>query len=127
MDYVDVIYAHRYDDNTPLEETCRAFSWLIDKGMALYWGTSEWSADQIAEAIQICKNLNLHAPVTEQPQYNMLIRERFEKEYGNIFEKHRYGSTVWSPLASGFLSGRYNDGNIPDDSRFNKDATFKEM
>lgn len=93
----------------------------------MYWGTSEWSSDQIAEAILICKNLNLHAPVTEQPQYNMLARDRFEAEYSSLYKKFGYGTTVWSPLASGILTGRYNDGNIPDDSRYNKDSTFKDL
>ncbi len=119
--------AHRYDSDTPLEEVCRAFSWIIDKGYAFYWGTSEWTAGQIAEAILICKNLNLHAPVTEQPQYNMLIRDKFENEYSGVFEKFGYGTTVWSPLASGILTGRYNDGNVPDDSRFVTDPAFKDM
>ncbi|TNV78237.1 hypothetical protein FGO68_gene426 [Halteria grandinella] len=120
LDYADIVFAHRSDAFTPLEETCRAFSWLIDQGKAFYWGTSEWDADTIAEAIQLCEKLNLHKPIAEQCQYNMLVRPRFEKEYRSLFEKYRYGTTVWSPLAQGFLSGRYNDGIIPDDSRFNK-------
>eukprot|EP00347_Sterkiella_histriomuscorum_P010088 403338722 len=121
MNYVDVIYAHRYDDDVPLEETCRAFSWVIEKGYAFYWGTSEWNQDQIVDAIQYCRAHGLHEPVTEQPQYNMLVRDRFEKEYESVFSKFGYGSTVWSPLASGILSGRYNDGNIPEDSRMHQD------
>lgn len=117
LDYVDIIFSHRPDFNTPLEETCRAFSWIIDQGYAFYWGTSEWDADLIVEAIQICQRLNLHPPVVEQCQYNLLTRDKMEKEYRSLFEKYKYGTTVWSPLAQGFLSGRYNDGNIPDDSR----------
>ena len=120
LDYVDVIFAHRPDIHTPLEETCRAFSWVIDQGLAFYWGTSEWDVDTIAEALQICQRLGLHPPVAEQCQYNMLERTRMEKEYRSLFEKYRYGTTVWSPLAQGFLSGRYNDGNIPEDSRAKK-------
>lgn len=121
LDYVDLIFAHRPDDNTPLEETCRAFSWLIDKGLAFYWGTSEWSAAKIAEAIQLCKRYRLHAPVVEQPQYNMFFRERFEKEYRPVFEEFGYGTTIWGPMAAGMLSGKFNDGNVPDDSRYATD------
>ena len=127
MSYVDVVYAHRYDKGTPLEEVCRGFSWLIDRGMALYWGTSEWDADQITAAIDFCNSHGLHAPVTEQPQYNMMVRDRFEKEYETLYEKHKYGTTVWSPLASGILSGRYNDGNIPEDSRMNMDPMVRYL
>eukprot|EP00347_Sterkiella_histriomuscorum_P004330 403360855 len=123
MEYVDVIYAHRYDDNTPLEETVKAFSWVIDQGLAFYWGTSEWTADQIAAAIEYAKAHGLHAPVTEQPQYNMLVRERFEKEYETIYQKYNYGTTVWSPLAQGILTGRYQDGVIQD-GRFTHDPAF---
>ena len=114
LDYVDVIYAHRYDCETPLEEVVRAFSWVIDQGHAFYWGTSEWTADQITEAITYARAHGLHAPVTEQPQYNMLHRERFEKEYETVFGKFNYGSTVWSPLASGILTGRYNNGELAE-------------
>lgn len=120
LEYVDLIFAHRPDIHTPLEETVRAFSWVIDQGLALYWGTSEWDADTIVEAIQIADRLGLHGPKAEQCQYNMIFREAMEKGYRSLFEKHRYGSTVWSPLAQGFLSGKYNDGNIPQDSRVNK-------
>lgn len=99
LDYVDIIFGSRYDEDTPLEETCRAFSWLIDKGLALYWGTSEWKASQIVEAIQICEKHGLHAPVVEQTQYNMLVRNRFENEYADLYKKYGMGTTVWSPLA----------------------------
>lgn len=124
LDYVDVIYAHRPDQFTPLEETCRAFSWVIDQGWAFYWGTSEWDADTIMEAIGICERLGLHPPCVDQCQYNMTVRGRMENDYRSLFEKHGYGTTVWGPMAGGFLSGRYNDGNIPDDSRFNKFDPF---
>jgi len=107
LDYVDIAYCHRYDYETPLEEVCRAFHSVIEKGKAFYWGTSEWSSTQIAEAIAICERLNLHKPIVEQPQYNMFHRQRFEVEYAPIFEKYGYGTTVWGPLAGGLLTGRY--------------------
>jgi aryl-alcohol dehydrogenase-like predicted oxidoreductase len=108
---VDIIFAHRPDFEAPLEETVRAFSWLIDQGLAFYWGTSEWPVEMTSRAIQYAQSHGLHAPVTEQPQYNMLSRDRFESEYSPLFERYNYGSTVWSPLAQGVLSGRFNDGN----------------
>lgn len=120
LSYVDVLFAHRPDRDTPLEEICRAFSWIIDNGLAHYWGTSEWEPEIIVEAIQICDKLGLNPPIAEQCEYNMLNRQKMEKDYRSIFEKFGYGTTVWSPLAQGFLSGRYNDGNIPDDSRVAK-------
>jgi len=107
LDYVDVLFCHRYDYETPLEETCRAFHSLIEDGKAFYWGTSEWSATEIVSAIEICDKLNLHKPIVEQPQYNMFNREKFEVELQPIFEKYCYGTTVWSPLAAGLLTGRY--------------------
>mmetsp|Transcript_38728 Transcript_38728/g.28073 ORF Transcript_38728/g.28073 Transcript_38728/m.28073 type:complete len:358 (-) Transcript_38728:59-1132(-) len=118
MDYVDVIFCHRPDYQTPLEETCRAMSWLIDQNMAFYWGTSEWSAARIQQAIGICEKLNLHKPIVEQPQYSLLCRDNFEKTLADTFSQHGYGSTIWSPIAMGLLSGKYNDGTIPDGSRF---------
>ena len=120
LDYVDVVFCHRPDFDTPLEETCKALSWLIDQGKAFYWGTSEWPADRISKAIELCDKLNLHKPIVEQPQYNMFIRDRFEKEYRRIFAENKYGTTIWSPLAGGILSGKYNDGKIPEGSRFDK-------
>jgi len=107
LDYVDIIFAHRYDSETGLEEVCRAFHALVETGKTFYWGTSEWSSAEISTAIQLCEKLNLHKPVVEQPQYNMFRRQRFEVEYADIFDKYRYGSTVWSPLAGGLLTGRY--------------------
>ena len=107
LDYVDILFCHRYDHETPLEETCRAMDFVINQGKVFYWGTSEWTAQQIATAIELCDRLGLHRPVVEQPQYNLLHRERVEVEYSEIFEKYRYGSTVWSPLAGGILSGKY--------------------
>ena len=116
MEYIDLIYCHRADPTTPIEETVWAMHNIIERGKALYWGTSEWPAADIIAAIEIAERHHLHKPVMEQPQYNMLTRERFEKEYARLFKDYGYGSTIWSPLASGLLTGKYNDG-IPADSR----------
>jgi len=118
LDYVDIIFAHAYDYNTPVEETCRAFDYLINKGKALYWGTSNWPAQRIMEALIVCEKKGLIKPVVEQCEYNMLSRQDVEKELGPLFDNHGYGTTIYSPLAGGFLSGKYNDGNIPEDSRY---------
>jgi voltage-dependent potassium channel beta subunit len=120
LEYVDLIFCHRPDRNTPIEETVWAMHDIIGQGKALYWGTSEWSADQIMQAWQIADRHHLHKPVMEQPEYNMLHRERVEKEYSRLYREIGLGLTVWSPLASGLLSGKYNNG-IPADSR----ATLK--
>jgi voltage-dependent potassium channel beta subunit len=117
LDYVDVIFCHRYDRYTPLEETCRAMDWVINQGLAHYWGTSQWTASQIMEAYKICDKLNLIAPVVEQCNYNMMVRDRVESEYRDLFKRYRMGTTIWSPLESGILAGRYLNG-IPDDSRY---------
>ncbi|RUO97015.1 NADP-dependent oxidoreductase domain-containing protein, partial [Jimgerdemannia flammicorona] len=116
LDYVDLVYAHRPDPDTPMEEIVRAFNFVIDRGMAFYWGTSEWSAQQITMAHTVAQRLGLMGPLMEQPQYNMFHRERFEKEYAPLFATFGMGTTVWSPLAGGILTGKYNDG-IPPDSR----------
>ena len=116
MEYVDLVFCHRADPATPIEETVWAMHNIIEQGKALYWGTSEWSAAEITSAIEIAERHHLHKPVMEQPQYNMLMRERFEKEYARLFKDYGYGATIWSPLASGVLTGKYNDG-IPSDSR----------
>jgi voltage-dependent potassium channel beta subunit len=116
LDYVDLIYCHRPDPTTPVEETVWAMHDIIEWGKALYWGTSEWPAAEIIAAIEIADRHHLHKPVMEQPQYNLLVRERFEKEYARLFKDYSYGATTWSPLASGLLSGKYNNG-IPADSR----------
>ena len=118
LDYVDVVFCHRYDRYTPLEETCRAMNWVIDNGLAHYWGTSQWSASQIMEAYKICDKLNLIPPVVEQAHYNMMTRDRVEGEYRDLFKRYKMGTTIWSPLESGILAGRYLNG-IPEDSRFN--------
>jgi len=116
LDFVDVLYCHRSDPNTPIEETVWAMSDIITAGKALYWGTSEWSADEIRAAIDIAERHHLHKPVTEQSQYNLLERKKVEREYARINTEFNYGNTIWSPLASGLLTGKYKDG-IPEDSR----------
>ncbi len=116
MDYIDLVYCHRADPNTPIEETVRAMNDMIVQGKALYWGTSEWSADEIRAAWLIADRYGWHKPVVEQPQYNILYRDRVEKEYRRLYEDIGLGLTTWSPLASGLLTGKYNNG-IPQDSR----------
>ncbi len=116
LDYVDVVFCHRPDPNTPLEETCRAMNWVIDQGMAFYWGTSEWSAAQIMDAYSVCERLNLIKPICEQPQYNLFVREKLENEYSLLFQKYKMGTTIWSPLMSGILTGKYMNGT-PKGSR----------
>jgi len=116
LDHLDLIYCHRPDAETPIEETVWAMHNIIESGKALYWGTSEWSAMEIAAAIEIAERHHLHKPVVEQPEYNLLHRERFEVEYARLFKDYGYGATTWSPLASGFLTGKYNQG-IPAGSR----------
>jgi voltage-dependent potassium channel beta subunit len=123
LDYVDVVFCHRPDPETPVEETVRAFNHVIDQGKALYWGTSEHSAEQIQEIYAVCDRLGLIKPIVEQPQYSMLHRDRFEVEYGTLFDKYRMGSTIWSPLAGGILTGKYNFG-IPAGSRFENSTSF---
>lgn len=116
LDYIDLIYCHRPDPNTPIEETVWAMHDLIQRGHALYWGTSEWSADEIRAAWNIADKHHLHKPVVEQPQYNLFHRTRVEKEYARLYEDIGLGLTIWSPLASGILTGKYLDG-IPEGSR----------
>jgi voltage-dependent potassium channel beta subunit len=115
-DCIDLIYCHRADPNTPIEETVWAMSDIVSAGKALYWGTSEWSADEIRAAWEIAERHHLHKPVMEQPQYNLLSRKRVEKEYARLYDDIGLGTTIWSPLASGLLTGKYANG-IPDDSR----------
>ncbi len=116
VDTLDLCFCHRPDPNTPIEETVRAMDVLIRQGKLFYWGTSEWSAAEIATAFKVAKEHHLTPPTMEQPQYNMLVRDRVEKEYAPLFAEHGLGTTIWSPLASGVLSGKYNDG-APVDSR----------
>jgi voltage-dependent potassium channel beta subunit len=115
-DYVDLVYCHRPDPETPIEETVRAMSYLVNQGYAFYWGTSEWSAEQIRHAHAVARREHLVPPTMEQPQYNMFHRTRVEREYAPLYNTPGLGTTVWSPLASGLLTGKYNDG-IPEDSR----------
>ena len=116
LDYVDLVYCHRADPHTPIEETVWAMHNIIERGKALYWGTSEWNADEIRAAWDIADRRNLHKPVVEQPQYNLLHRKRVEQEYARLYEDIGLGLTTWSPLASGLLSGKYQKG-IPPGSR----------
>ncbi|MFO1343210.1 MAG: aldo/keto reductase [Burkholderiales bacterium] len=116
LDYVDLVFCHRPDPHTPIEETVYAMSDMITQGKAIYWGTSEWSADEIRAAYEIAERHHLHKPVMEQPQYNLFARERVEREYARLYADIGLGTTIWSPLASGLLTGKYKDG-IPADSR----------
>jgi voltage-dependent potassium channel beta subunit len=118
VEALDLYFCHRPDPETPIEETVRAMSDLVQMGKAHYWGTSEWSAQQIMEAHGIARQYNLIPPTMEQPQYNMFHRERFEVEYARLYDTIGLGTTIWSPLASGVLTGKYNEG-IPDDARIN--------
>ncbi len=119
LDYVDLIFCHRPDSETPIEETVLAMDYIIRNGLAMYWGTSEWSAEQIELAFKTAKELNCIPPTMEQPQYNMFVREKVEKEFKPLYKKYALGLTTWSPLLSGILTGKYNDG-IPKDSRLSR-------
>ena len=116
VDYLDLYFCHRPDPETPIEETVRAMSDLVRQGKVLYWGTSEWSAAQIAEAATIAHELGAAPPTMEQPQYNMFHREKVEREFAPLYQKIGLGTTIWSPLASGLLTGKYNEGD-PGDTR----------
>lgn len=124
VEYVDILYAHRYDRETPMEEICRAFNWLIQKGKAFYWGTSEWSPEQIMEANECCEKHHLIKPIVEQPEYNMLSRENIEVKLTSLFDKYGLGSTVWYPIAGGYLTGKYNEGKAPQGSRYENPTGF---
>jgi len=116
LEYVDLLYCHRPDKTTPIEETVWAMHNIIEWGKAFYWGTSEWSAAEIVAAIEIAERHHLHKPIVEQPVYNLLSRHRFSSEYERVYKDYGYGTTIWSPLASGLLTGKYNKG-IPSGSR----------
>ncbi|MDE3009038.1 MAG: aldo/keto reductase [Acidobacteriota bacterium] len=116
LDFVDLVFCHRPDRHTPIEETVWAMSDMITQGKALYWGTSEWSADEIRAAYDVADRHHLHKPLMEQPQYNILWRDRVEKEYRRLYEDIGLGTTIWSPLASGLLTGKYLNG-VPEGSR----------
>ena len=117
LDYVDFVYAHRPDPETPIEETVFAFNQLLREGKAFYWGTSEWSAAEIMRATDFARRNNMRPPSMEQPQYNLFHRHRFEVEYAPLYKELGYGTTTWSPLFGGILAGKYNDGEIPKGSR----------
>lgn len=121
LDYVDLLFCHRPDPETPIEETVLAMDYLVQHGYALYWGTSEWSEAQIETAYQLAEQLGCIKPSMEQPKYNMFFRDHLEKEYLSLFKKYGMGTTIWSPLASGVLSGKYHHG-IPQESRLAKEA-----
>lgn len=121
LEYVDLLFCHRPDIDTPIEETVLAMDYLVRNGYVLYWGTSEWGAQQIEAAYQAAEQLGCIPPSMEQPKYNMLFRDHLEKEYLTLFKKYGMGTTIWSPLASGILSGKYDHG-IPPDSRLAREA-----
>jgi voltage-dependent potassium channel beta subunit len=116
VEYLDIYYCHRPDPEVPIAETAWAMHDLITQGKVLYWGTSEWSADELRTAFRICRENHWHAPVVEQPQYNLFHRARFEREYVPVYESPGLGTTIWSPLASGILTGKYTSG-VPNDTR----------
>jgi voltage-dependent potassium channel beta subunit len=116
VDYLDLYYCHRPDPSVPIEETCRAMHDLIVQGKALYWGTSEWKAVQIEAAHAVCDRLGLHHPIVEQPQYNLFNRAKVEREFASLYRNPGLGTTIWSPLASGLLTGKYSSG-VPSGSR----------
>jgi voltage-dependent potassium channel beta subunit len=116
LDYVDLLFCHRADPTTPIEETVWAMHNIIERGKALYWGTSEWEADDIVRAIEIAERHHLQKPVVEQPIYNLFAQHRFGPAYERVYKDYGYGATTWSPLASGLLTGKYQAG-IPPDSR----------
>lgn len=116
LDYIDLIFCHRPDPETPIEETAHAMHDIVSSGRAIYWGVSEWSADEIRAAWSVCDKYGWHKPTMEQPQYNLFWRQRVEDEYARLYEDIGLGTTIWSPLASGLLTGKYNNG-IPADSR----------
>tara|TARA_B100000945_G_C20374429_1_gene593830 strand:- start:444 stop:1379 length:936 start_codon:yes stop_codon:yes gene_type:complete len=118
VEYLDLYFCHRPDPDTPILETIYAMNDLISQGKVMYWGTSEWSAKDLNQTFKLCEEYNMRYPTMEQPQYNILSKDRVEIEYKELFEKYSLGTTVWSPLASGLLTGKYNNG-VPEKSRFN--------
>lgn len=133
VDYLDLFFCHRPDRNTPIEETVWTMHNLVQQGKILYWGTSEWSAQEIATAHAVANRYNLIPPTMEQPQYNMFTRKKVERDYDRIYEDFGLGTTIWSPLASGVLSGKYNQGMPEEETRLTmegmewlRDSTLKE-
>ena len=127
LDYADIVFAHRYDRNTPIEETVRAMNYLIDKGLTFYWATSEWTTDQIERAFSIAKERNLIPPICDQAHYNLLNREIIDSNYRDLFRFRKYGITAWSPLEGGILTGKYFHNTIPEDSRLKKVGFMKPI
>lgn len=125
LNYVDILFCHRPDPDTPLEETVRAMDFLVRSGCTFYWGTSEWPAEQLKRAFELAEKYNCIPPSAEQPQYNLIVRERVEKEYAPLYEPYGLGLTTWSPLASGILSGKYLNG-IPKGSRLDKNEWLRQ-
>ncbi|WKZ57129.1 MAG: aldo/keto reductase [Bdellovibrionota bacterium] len=126
LEYVDLLFCHRPDFTTPVEETVRAMDCLVRSGLVFYWGTSEWPLDLIEEAFHVAKENHCVPPTMEQPQYNMLWRDRIESEYVPLYRKYKLGLTTWSPLASGILTGKYNEG-IPAGSRLEKNEWLRDQ
>mmetsp|Transcript_7640 Transcript_7640/g.6765 ORF Transcript_7640/g.6765 Transcript_7640/m.6765 type:complete len:382 (+) Transcript_7640:1-1146(+) len=127
LEYVDILFCHRPDDETPLEETIRAMNWAIEEGYAFYWATSEWSPERISQAMEICSRLKLIRPIADQCEYSALMRNNFEKNLRHSYESYKYGTTIWSPLAGGILTGKYNDGTIPEGTRYTDNAFAKNV
>jgi len=125
LDYVDIVYCHRPDPEIPMEELISGIEHILSKGYALYWGTSEWPAEMILEAAKMARDYGIMPPIVEQPQYNMLVREKVEKEFLPLYEDPGIGLTTFSPLASGILTGKYNNG-IPPGSRLDKYPQLKQ-
>ena len=116
-DYIDLYQCHRHDPNTPMEEICRVFNDLILQGKIIYWGVSEWTAENIEDAVNVCERYNLHKPISNQPQYNIIRAQIETNGVLDVSQKHGMGQVVWSPLAQGMLTGKYSGGKIPEDSR----------
>lgn len=125
-DFVDVLFCHRYDHTTPTIEVCQAMKTIIESGRAHYWATSEWPAVRIMEAFMYCDQIGAPRPIADQCEYNMLTRDKMEKEYAALFDDYGYGTTTWSPLASGILTGKYNKG-IPEGSRFDNNPSLARV
>jgi len=124
--YVDVVFCHRYDHTTPMEEVCQTMKTIIEQGKAFYWATSEWPAIRIMEAIHVADKIKGPRPIADQCQYNMLERTKVELDYAVLFDDYHYGTTIWSPLASGILTGKYNKG-IPEGSRFDTNKQYMSI
>jgi voltage-dependent potassium channel beta subunit len=125
-DHVDVLFCHRYDHTTPMLEVCESMKSIIESGKAFYWATSEWPAIRIMEAIHICDKIGAPGPIADQCQYNMFERQKVEADYAALFDDYGFGTTIWSPLASGILTGKYNKG-IPEGSRFDLNKQYMSI